>query len=203
MIYTLLSSCRPRMEKDGEMSVRRDRNAASQSETTVRLQSLLLSTSASEISPTVDPTISPTIRRIGDEGDESVVVDPSLRGAGSSRHRASRSEGERRKNSATEAAQRGQLCAANATEAPDETWSAHSLFDLANIASPRGRSIRREGKRADAAARNPPTYCFGQRARDHCRKTCGERGDHRRGDRFEARRRRIGPAHSSPGQNAD
>src|SRR5215831_16496725 len=95
------------------------------------------------------------------------------------------------------------VCATIATEASDETRSAHSLFKLVNIASDCGRSIRREGKRADAAARQPPTYCFGQRARDHCRKTCGERGDHRRGDQFEARRGRIGTAHSSPGQNAD
>src|SRR6266508_5712983 len=78
------------------------------------------------------------------------------------------------------------VCATITMEASDETRSAHSLFTLANIASGCGRSIRRKRKRADAAARQSPTYCFGQRARDHCRKTCGERGDHRRGDRFEA-----------------
>src|SRR5262245_12269262 len=69
----------------------------------------------------------------------------------------------------------GLLCATNATEGTYETRTAHSLFNLANIASPRGRSIRLKGDRADAAARKPSTYCFGQRARDHRRQTDGKR----------------------------
>src|SRR5262245_31740884 len=90
-----------------------------------------------------------------------------------------------------------------ATEGTYETQPAQSLLNLVNIASFCGRSIRLKGNRANAAARQSPTYGLYQRARDHCWKTCGERGDQHRGGRFETRPRRIGVAHSLPGQNAD